>query len=50
MGAASLAGGSIGNILGGLLVEPAGRIPVVGQIELFVRKPFALPGIALSVW
>lgn len=35
--------------LGGYLAEPAGRVPVFGQISLFERYPYILPGLVMAV-
>lgn len=34
--------------LSGYLAEPAGRIPIAGDIELFKQKPYLLPGLIMS--
>jgi hypothetical protein len=45
--------GSIGVMSGaglsGYLAEPAGRVPVFGDIELFKQKPYLLPGMTISL-
>ena len=39
-------GGMSGAMIGGFF-EPAGRVPFLGEIDLFKRKPYALPGLVL---
>jgi hypothetical protein len=33
--------------LSGYLAEPSGRVPILGNVELFKQKPYLLPGLAL---
>jgi hypothetical protein len=35
--------------LSGYLAEPAGRVPIFGDIELFKQKPYLLPGLTISL-
>jgi len=35
--------------LSGYLAEPAGRVPILGDIGLFEQKPYLLPGLTISV-
>lgn len=48
LGAAAFWGDSIGTFIGGQLAEPHGRIPILGDWELLVRKPYLLPGLVLA--
>jgi MFS family permease len=45
--------GSIGVMSGaglsGYLAEPAGRVPIFGDIELFKQKPYLLPGLIIAL-
>ena len=34
--------------LSGYLAEPAGRVPIFGDIELFKQKPYLLPGLTIA--
>jgi hypothetical protein len=34
--------------LSGYLAEPAGRVPIFGDIELFKQKPYLLPGMTIA--
>jgi len=34
--------------LSGYLAEPAGRVPALGDLDLFKRKPYLLPGLTMS--
>jgi MFS family permease len=38
-----------GAALSGYLAEPAGRVPIFGDIELFKQKPYLLPGLTISL-
>jgi len=45
--------GSIGAMSGaglsGYLAEPAGRVPILGDLGLFEQKPYLLPGLTISL-
>ena len=49
LSAAGTVGGMSGAVLGGYLAEPAGRVPFIGNMELFERKPYILPGLTLAI-
>jgi hypothetical protein len=38
-----------GSVLGAYLAEPASHIPGLSRISLFIKYPYALPGIAVMV-
>jgi hypothetical protein len=42
-------GSMSGAALSGYLAEPTGRIPAIGDFELFRRNPYFLPGVILGV-
>lgn len=43
--------GSVGSMggaaLSGYLAEPSGRVPYFGDFQLFISKPYLLPGLVL---
>lgn len=46
--ASSYAGFMGGAGLGGYLSSPVGRVPILGQLVLFERYPFVLPGLVVG--
>jgi MFS family permease len=38
-----------GAALSGYLAEPAGRVPIFGNIELFKQQPYLLPGLTIAL-
>ena len=49
IGSANFAGATVGALLGGVLALPKGRIPILGDWWVFQVKPYALPGMAMSL-
>lgn len=47
-GAFNFAGAALGQAVGGVLAMREGRILLLGNVNLFKRHPFVLPGMAIS--